>query len=121
MRHQREVLVDQTQSERMCLARIVDAARFPIDDDLARIGTMVAHHAFDQRALAGAVLSDDRMKRAAGKCDGDVVKGVNSPEAFSQSPHFDHGNHLLIVSSLGAPKSRWRVEELQLRMIKVRT
>ena len=60
-RHQREVLVDHAEAERMRRARIADHLLAVADDDLAFVGLVVAHDALDQRATCR------RRSRRAGR------------------------------------------------------
>ena len=64
VRHQGEVLVDHAEPELVRLARMGDRDLAAVEQDLALVGGVVAHGAFDQRALAGAVLAQQRMEGA---------------------------------------------------------
>ena len=59
-----EVLVDHAEAERMRGARVFDRLLAVVDQDAAGIRVVIAHDAFDQRALAGAVLAQQRVEAA---------------------------------------------------------
>src|SRR5262249_17767115 len=61
------------------------------EQDLARIGTEQAGDQVEQRCLAGAVGSDDRMQLAARQRQAQVVDRGKASEAPSQTAGFEHG------------------------------
>ena len=63
-RNRGEVLVDHAEAERVSGARILDCLLVVVDQNVARIRPVIAHDAFDQRALAGAVLAEQRVEAA---------------------------------------------------------
>ena len=63
-RHQREMLVDHAEPECVGVLRIGDRLLAAADQHVAFGRVVVAHDAFDQRALAGAVLAEQRVERA---------------------------------------------------------
>ena len=61
-RHQSEVLVDHADAERLRVARIAHRDFRAVDQELAFVGRVKAHDAFDQRRLARAVLAEQRVE-----------------------------------------------------------
>ncbi len=119
---QREVLVDHPQTELVGMARVADDALRPVDEHAAGVRVVIAHEALHQRALAGAVLAEDGVERARGEPQRHVVERDEVAEPLGHADDLDVGRaggghvaHRLIVSSLGAPTSTWRGEELQIR------
>ena len=77
----------------------------------ARLGAVVAHQALDERALAGAVLAEQRVQRPGAEVDRGV-KRAHVPESLAKADDLDVGRrpalrvrHREIDSSLGAPAS----------------
>ena len=73
-RHQREVLVDHAEAERVGVLRIGDGLLAASDQDVALGGAVIAHDALDQRRLAGAVLAEQRMEGAWSDLQRDIVE-----------------------------------------------
>ncbi len=74
-RHQREMLVDHAETERVGILRICDRLFSAADKNGAFRRSIIAHDAFDQRALAGAVLSEQGMERAGSNLQLDLIEG----------------------------------------------
>ena len=94
-RHQREVLIDHAQPERMSNARVVDIALAPAHHDLAGIGLVITHDAFHERALAGAVFAEQGMKRAGRNLQRHVVERGEIAEALAHGDRLDAKRHRL--------------------------
>ena len=58
------MLVNHAETERMGGTRIVDRLLAAADNNFARVRLIIAHDAFDERALAGAVLAEQSVKLA---------------------------------------------------------
>jgi hypothetical protein len=67
----------------------VDTARLAADADLAGIGLVVAVEDAHQGRLAGAVLADDAVDRAARDGDGDGTVGMDGAETLVDADQFD--------------------------------
>ena len=71
-------------------ARIVDRVLLaPIDQHLALVRPVVAHDAFDERALAGAVLAQQRMEGAGRDLHRHVVERGELAEALGHADRFE--------------------------------
>ena len=88
-RHQREVLIDHAEAERMRGARIADDLLPVVDDELAGIGLVVAHDAFDERRFAGAVLAKERVERARPDFQRNLIERRELAEALGHVDRFD--------------------------------
>src|SRR6202044_2210158 len=64
--------------------------------ELAPIGDVEAHDAFDQRRLAGAVLTEKRMEGTRRDLDRNVLKGLNRSEPAAL--HLDHLQRRQVVA-----------------------
>src|SRR5439155_6608111 len=84
-RHEREMLVHHPDPVSMRVARASDDALDVIDDHGALIGRVVAHHALDEGTLPGAVLAEQRVKRAGLEGQGDVVESDQRAESLRHS------------------------------------
>ncbi len=71
------------------LARGTDASGPPVDQDLACVRVMEAHQAFDDGALARAVLAQQGMEGAGRNFDRDVIKSFERAEMFGDSARFE--------------------------------
>ena len=118
-RHDREMLVDHTQPKRMRLSRVRNTDIPAIDDDLARIGLMVAEQTFHKRTFAGSVFSEKCMQPARLKTSRNGIERLYAAETFGQICYFDrrwifhaHDFHRDSDSSLGAPARRYDADEL---------
>ena len=65
------------------------ATGLPVDEDLARVGLVEAVEDRHQRRLAGAVLADDAVDRAARDGEVDVLVGVDRAEALVDADELD--------------------------------
>ena len=124
------MLVDHPEAEAMGVARSVDRVLAPVEEQAPRVGPVVADDALHERALAGAVLAEDGVKRSGRQCQRDVVEGAHVAEALGHPHDLDQrrslgrrdGNaHRLRLSSRGAPASVWRGDELRTSRRSVRT
>src|SRR4029077_4660231 len=87
-RHQREMLIDHAEPERVGIFRVGDGLLAAADQHIAFGRVVVAHDAFDQRAFSRAVLAKQRVKRAGLDLQFDLVKSSEIAE-----PH-GHGDGL---------------------------
>ena len=83
------MLIDHAEPERVRGARIVDDLLPVIDHQLAVVGLVIAHDAFDERALAGAVFAEQRMERAGPHLQRHLVERRELAEAFDDVERFD--------------------------------
>ncbi len=108
-RHQREMLVHHAEPEAVSVARPGDVVLLAIDQHVSGVGAVVAHHALHERALPRPVLAEDRVEGTRREPERDVIERGQRSEALRHPAHVDEGRrrlaHLLIVSSLGAPRS----------------
>src|SRR6516165_7081354 len=88
-RHQREVLVDHAESKRRGSARRIDDLLAPLNHHLSRGWAVEAHHALDESRLAGAVLAEQRVKRAGRNFDRDVVERGEAAEPHGHADGFN--------------------------------
>jgi hypothetical protein len=79
-RRQREVLVDHADAQRARDDRIGDVLLAAVDQDAAGLGAVEAGDALDQRALAGAVLAQQRMHGARRRLERDAVQRREAPK-----------------------------------------
>ena len=79
--------------------RRADRDRLAVDADLAGIRLVEAVEDRHQRRLAGAVLADDAVDRAALDREVHVLVGVNLAEALVDAGKFDGGRHQPRTSS----------------------
>ena len=73
------------------VARAPDDARDVVDDHRALVGRVVAHHALDEGALAGAVLAEERVERAGPERQRDVVEGDEGAEPLRHPDELETG------------------------------
>ena len=83
------MLIDHAEAERVRGARIADDLLAIIDEKLARVGLVIAHDAFDERRLAGAVLAEKRVKRAGFNFQRNLVERGEFAEALGHRDRFD--------------------------------
>ncbi len=86
---QHEVLVDHADADRDGVVGRADRRRLAADADLAAVGLVEAVEDRHQRRLAGAVLADDAVDRAAGNLEVNVAIGVDRAEALVDADEFD--------------------------------
>ena len=73
-----------------CAARgIVDDLLPVIDHQLAVVGLVIAHDAFDERRFAGAVLAKKRMERARPHLQRHLIERGELAETFDDVERFD--------------------------------
>ncbi len=95
--HQREMLVHHADAVRACVARIADRHFRAVEQDLAAIGRVEAHDAFDERGFAGAVLAEQRMNRSGLDLDRDVferdqrAENLGHPDGFAATARASAG------------------------------
>ena len=68
------MLVDHAEPERVRVLGVGDRLLAAADQDVALGRAVIAHDAFHQRALAGAVLAEQRMERAGPDLEFDIVE-----------------------------------------------
>ncbi len=90
-RHQREMLIDHADAERLSVLGIGDSYLLAIEFDLAFVGRVETHDAFDQRRLAGAVLAEQRVEGAGGHLDRDIVERLEATERLAHVKGFKRG------------------------------
>src|SRR6478735_10323567 len=90
------MLVDHAEAECVSVLWIADRLLAPADQNVALGGVIVAHDAFDERRLAGAVLAEQRMERTRPHFQRDIVQRQEIPETHG------HGE------SVDAEGARWR-------------
>jgi hypothetical protein len=83
-RRQREMLVHHADPERPRHHRVGDVLLAPVGDDAAYFGAVKAGDALDQRALARAVFTKQRMHGAWRHFHRDVVERGKAAEALGQ-------------------------------------
>ena len=88
-RYQREVLVHHADPERVGVVRRSDVTLAAGHRDLAGVRLMIAGETFHQRALAGAVLAEQRRERARLDAQGHVVERGEGAEALGHGEDFD--------------------------------
>src|SRR5215470_17355525 len=113
------MLVDHTEPEQMGGARMLNRALAPIEQNSPGIGSVIAHQAFDKRALAGAVFAEQCMHAAGAELRGHLIERAHCRKALGEIDNFDLGwgdcllvAHREIDSSLGAPARVRVLEEL---------
>jgi hypothetical protein len=74
------MLVDHAEPERVRVLRVGDRLFAAADQDVALGRVVIAHDAFHQRALAGAVLAEQRVERAGPHLEFDIVERGKSPK-----------------------------------------
>ena len=88
-RHRGEVLVDHAEAERVRGARILDLPLAVVDQHVAVVRPVVAHDAFDQRALAGAVLAEQGVEAAGRHLQRHLVERGELAEALGHRDRLD--------------------------------
>ena len=83
-RRQCEVLVDHADTQRPGNHRVGNVLFAAIDQDAAGFGCLESGDAFDQGALAGAVLAQQCVDSARADLHGDAVQSGKTAEAFGQ-------------------------------------
>jgi hypothetical protein len=78
------VLVDHADAERARDDRCRDVALAAVDDDRAAVGPLRAGDALDERALAGAVLAEQRVHRSRRYLHRDAVQRREGAETLRQ-------------------------------------
>ena len=63
----------------------------PFSISVPLVGDVEAHHAFDERRLAGAVLAEQRVECPGGNLDRDVVERGEAPESLGHADGFQRG------------------------------
>ena len=73
-RHQGKMLVDHAEPERVRVLGVGNRLLAAADQDVALGRVVIAHDAFHQRALAGAVLAEQRVEGARPHLERDIVE-----------------------------------------------
>ena len=87
---ERRVLVDDGDA---VLARVERAMKHdlaPVHEDRAGVGPVHAGQHFHERALAGAVLADQRVDLAFGHREIDAAQRLHRAELLGDAPQFNH-------------------------------
>ena len=82
-------LVDGLDVVGLGVARVADARRLAVDEDLAAVGGMGAREDAHERRLAGAVAADEADDLAGVEVDGHVAHGVDAAEGDVDVLHLD--------------------------------
>src|SRR5262249_13153471 len=90
--YQHEVLMHHADAGGDGVMRAVNAAGLATDAALASIGLVVAIEDAHQRRLAGPILADDAVDRAARDRDRDGASGAHRAEALADADQFDGGS-----------------------------
>src|SRR6185437_8573788 len=80
--HQCEMLVYHADAQAQCLARIANRDGTAAKRNLPFVGEIISHDAFDERALAGAISSKQRVHCAGANDHRDVVERQQRTEPF---------------------------------------
>ncbi len=81
-------------------ARRIEAVdRFAVEPDGAGCGFQLPADAFQQRALAGAVMADQRDRFAGGQFDRQLIQHDVPPVAGDQRGHLQQGGHAAVAAS----------------------
>src|ERR1700722_15289080 len=83
------MLIDHAEPEPVRIARAGDLLLARADDQLAVVGPVIAHDAFDQGRLAGAVLAEQRMHGAGHHAQRHVVERDEVAEALRDVQRLD--------------------------------
>ena len=83
------MLVHHADAEGVRVVRRPDVALATAHGDLARVRLVIADQAFHQRALAGAVLAQERRERARLDAQGHSVESGEVAEALGHAEDFD--------------------------------
>jgi hypothetical protein len=86
---ERELLVDDSDPVRARVLRRVDANRLAVELDLAGVGRHDPGEDLHQRRLAGAVLADDGVDRAARDVQVHAVERLHAAEALREAADAD--------------------------------
>ena len=84
-RHQREVLVDHADAERVGIVRGANGLLARSHHDLAGVGLVVADQALHERALARAVFPEERVEGARRDARRHVLEGGDAAEALGHA------------------------------------
>ena len=111
-RHEREVLVDHPDAGRDRVARRAQVGVLPADPDATLIGTVQTCEHVHQRALAGAVLPEERVDLALAHVEIDVVVCEDAGERLDDADGLDRerrrrhggvGTAVPVIERSGAP------------------
>ena len=83
------MLVDHADAEGLRVPGIAHERFAPVEHELALVGDVEAHDAFDERRLAGAVLAQQRMKRTRRNLDRHVLKSAQRAERLAHADRFE--------------------------------
>ncbi len=85
------MLVDHADAERLGVARVAHDRLLPVDQELAAVGLVEAHDAFDERRLAGAVLAEQGVERARRHLDRNVLQRLQRAEGLAHADRLERG------------------------------
>jgi hypothetical protein len=80
----------------MRVTRMMYGSLLRVDEDMSSIGSVIAHQALDERALAGAVLTQQRMYAASAKFDSHLIERAQKPKGLAEVDNFDLGRRGLL-------------------------
>src|ERR1700722_7485135 len=83
------MLVHHAEAERVGVLWIGDRLFAAADQHVALSRVIIAHDAFDEGALAGAVFAEQRMKRAGSYLQFDIVEGDEIAEPHGHGDGID--------------------------------
>ncbi|MNQ97102.1 hypothetical protein D3C85_1127330 [compost metagenome] len=83
-----QFLVDQVDAQRACLARVADADRLAVENDLTGIRRVHAREDFHQGALAGAIFAHHGMDFAAAHRQVHAAQRARGAKALLDAAHF---------------------------------
>src|SRR5271170_623083 len=67
----------------------LDGGLGPVELELALVGNVEAHDAFDERRLSGPVLAEERVKRTGRNVDRHVLQGAQGAEGLAHADRFE--------------------------------
>jgi hypothetical protein len=68
-RHQGKMLIDHADAQRLRVLGIANGHLAPVEQQLAAVGDVEAHDAFDESRFSRAVLAEQRVKRSGRNLD----------------------------------------------------
>jgi hypothetical protein len=86
-----DLLVHRDHARGLRGGRRVEAHRPAVEPDRAGVAAVGAGHHLDERALAGAVLADERVRLAGGEREVDGVERRRAGEALRDPLHAEEG------------------------------
>ena len=104
MRRQVQLLVDHGDSAMPRVERIGRHKGLAIQLDVAGLGAVSSAEHFHERALARAVLANERMDLAGSDSEGNILQGASGSEALLHPAHLEtRWSHRLALTSNTCP------------------